>query len=145
MFKVKDWMSSPVQALSDNDSLYTARELMDRLSIRHVPITDAQGNFIGLVTHRDMLSATISQLAELDPETQREIDSGIPLREIMATNTLTVSPDEPIKDAAQVLLNNKYGCMPVVEGAQLIGILTEADFLKLTIALMDALSELQDQ
>jgi CBS domain-containing protein len=114
---------------------------MDRYRIRHVPIVDMQGNYVGLTSHRDMLSATISQLADLDQETQREIDAGIPLREIMSTQTATLAPDDSIREAAETLLNNKFGCMPVLEGSELVGILTEADFLKLTINLMEALNE----
>jgi len=142
MLTVKDWMSTPVLSLTENDSLHDARELMDQHRIRHIPIVNVQGEFVGLTSHRDMLSATISQLAELDPETQQEIDAGIPLREIMSMETATLSPDDSIRNAAEILLNNKFGCMPVLEGNKLVGILTEADFLKLTIKLMEALNEI---
>lgn len=138
---VKDLMSSPVFSLKESDSLHSARSLMNLQRIRHIPIVTVDNEFTGLITHRDILSATISQLADLDPETQKEIDSGIPIREIMRTDIATIASDAPLKDAAQILLNHKYGCLPVVEDAQLIGILTEADFLRLTIKLMDALNE----
>lgn len=139
MMYVKEWMSTPVFSLKETDSLYNARSLMDLQRIRHIPIVNPSNEFIGLVTHRDILSATISQLAELDKETQQEIDAGIPVREIMQTDVQTVSPDTPLQTCAELLLNHKYGCLPVVERGQLIGIITEADFLKLTISLMEAL------
>jgi len=139
MLKVKDLMSSPVFSLRENDSLLSARSLMNLQRIRHIPIVTAENAFIGLITHRDILSATISKLAELDPETQKEIDSGIPIREIMRTDIMSVSPESPLRDAAQILLNHKYGCLPVVHDGVLIGILTEADFLRLTINLMEGL------
>ena len=139
MLKVKDLMTSPVFSLRENDSLLSARALMDLQRIRHIPIVTADNAFIGLITHRDILSATISQLAELDPETQKEIDSGIPIREIMRTDITSVSPESQLKQAAQLLLNHKYGCLPVVQDGELTGILTEADFLRLTINLMDGL------
>lgn len=141
MLKVKDLMTKPVFSLKENDSLHNARSLMDLQRIRHIPIVTVDNIFTGLITHRDILSATISQLAELDPETQKEIDSGIPIREIMRTDIATVGENTPLKEAAQTLLNHKYGCLPVVEEGELIGILTEADFLRLTINLMDALKE----
>jgi CBS domain-containing protein len=59
----------------------------------------------------------------------------------MSTQTATLAPDDSIREAAETLLNNKFGCMPVLEGSELVGILTEADFLKLTINLMEALNE----
>lgn len=144
MLKVKDWMSTPVHSLLESESLHNARSLMDVQRIRHIPVVDIDNNFVGLITHRDVLSATISQLAELDPETQKEIDAGIPLREIMSTDVMTVETDTALKEAAQLLLNHKYGCLPVIDSNQLVGILTEADFLKLTINLMEALDSEQE-
>lgn len=141
MLKVKDLMTSPVFSLKDNDTLYSARALMDLQRIRHIPIVTVDNVFSGLLTHRDILAATISQLAELDPETQKEIDSGIPIREIMRSDVTSVAEDTLLKKAAQILLNNKYGCLPVVNKGELTGILTEADFLRLTINLMDALDD----
>ena len=141
MLKIKDLMSSPVFSLTETDSLHNARSLMDLQRIRHIPITTVDNVFAGLITHRDILGATISQLANLDPETQREIDSGIPIREIMRTDIATVDEEVSLKEAAQTLLNHKYGCLPVVHNGELVGIVTEADFLRLTINLMDALAE----
>jgi CBS domain-containing protein len=77
----------------------------------------------------------------MDPETQSEIDAGIPIREVMRTDIKTVDEESSLKDAAQTLLNHKYGCLPVVHDGVLMGILTEADFLRLTIKLMDALDQ----
>jgi CBS domain-containing protein len=134
-------MSSPVFSLKENDSLHSARELMDLQRIRHIPIVTVDNVFTGLITHRDILSATISKLADLDPETQKEIDSGIPIHEIMRADITSVTPDTSLRDAARLLLNNKYGCLPVVETGSLVGIVTEADFLRLTINLMDGLEE----
>lgn len=143
MLKIKDIMSKPVFSLRETDSLHSAKTLMDLQRIRHIPIVTVDNAFTGLITHRDLLSATISRLAEVDPETLKEIDSGIPIREIMRTDIHSVTPDTPIKEAAQTLLNHKYGCLPVVHEGELAGIVTEADFLRLTINLMDALDEEQ--
>ncbi|CCH47545.1 CBS domain-containing protein [Pseudodesulfovibrio piezophilus] len=139
MLKIKDLMTHPVFSLKENDSLYSARSLMALQRIRHIPIVTVDNNFAGLITHRDILSATISQLAELDPETQKEIDAGIPIREVMQTDIATVNGETTLRDAAQTILNHKYGCLPVIENRKLIGIVTEADFLRLTINLMETL------
>lgn len=140
MLKVDDLMTKDLFTLNKNDNLKMARSLMDLQRIRHIPIVNEKSEFIGLVTHRDILRATISQLADIDPETQGEIDSGIPVGEIMRTGIKTIDKEALLKDAAYLLLNHKYGCLPVVnEDNCLEGILTEADFLKLTISLMEAL------
>ncbi|WP_319779679.1 CBS domain-containing protein [Maridesulfovibrio sp.] len=145
MLKVDDLMTTELFTLSQSDNLKMARSLMDLQRIRHIPIVNDKREFIGLVTHRDILRATISQLADIDPATQGEIDSGIPVGEIMRTDIKTVLADTSLKEAALMLLDHKYGCFPVVnENNGLIGILTEADFLKLTISLMDALERNDD-
>lgn len=59
----------------------------------------------------------------------------------MQTDVVTVPPSMMLRDAAEILLHNKYGCLPVLEGERLVGIVTEADFLKLTISLLDAVAE----
>lgn len=138
-------MTKELFTLSESDNLKMARSLMDLQRIRHIPIVNDNREFIGLVTHRDILRATISQLADIDSTTQGEIDSGIPVGEIMRTDIKTISEETSLKDAATQLLNHKYGCFPVVnEKNGLIGILTEADFLKLTISLMEALEKNDD-
>lgn len=139
---VHDIMTREVFTLRESDTLKTARSMMSLARIRHIPIVNDRMEFQGLVTHRDILGATISRFADIDRETQDEIDSGIPIAEIMRTDVTDVSPDLPLRDAAELLLAHKYGCLPVIENKILVGILTEADFLKLTIRLMDALDGL---
>ncbi|PIE69023.1 MAG: hypothetical protein CSA21_04370 [Deltaproteobacteria bacterium] len=137
MLKVKDIMSIEVITLTPEDTLKTARKIMRLAHIRHLPIVDPCSRFCGLITHRDILSATVSQLAGIDNATQEEIDAGIPIREVMRQDTQVVTGEEPLTKVAETLLTNKYGCLPVVEHDKLIGIVTEADFIKLAIRLME--------
>lgn len=140
MFQVKDIMTTDVFTLNQNDSLSMAKDLMDLARIRHIPIIDNDDNFVGLLTHRDILAATVSELAEIDPETQDEIEAGIPIHEIMQTDVMTVTAEVTLRKAAQLLLDEKFGCLPVVSQGKLSGIITEADFLRLTIDLLDAVT-----
>jgi len=141
MFKISELMTSPVYSLRETDTLQSARVLMDQKRIRHVPITTGNNIFRGLITNRDVLANTISHLADIDQATQNEIDAGIPLQEIMRTDVRTVSSQDSVKDAASILYNNKYGCLPVVDDGKLVGIVTEADFLQLTIQLLEAMDQ----
>lgn len=141
MLIVKDLMTTQVFTLLESDTLYTAKQIMEMARVRHVPIVDAEDAFVGLVTHRDMLALAVSKLSEIDQSTQDELDAGVPLKEAMRQDVATVSPSTALRDAAQMLLEHKYGCLPVLEGRKLVGIITEADFLRLTISLMDALDE----
>ena len=58
---------------------------------------------------------------------------------IMRTDVALAVPDLPLRQAAEVLLTQKYGCLPVVEHGKLVGILTSSDFISLSLELMDAL------
>lgn len=138
MLKVKDVMSTEIITLKEEDTLKTARGIMRLARIRHVPIVDHNNRFCGLITHRDILSATVSQLAGIDRETQQEIDAAIPIREVMRQDAQWTTEETDITRAAEILLKNKYGCLPVVRGEQLVGIITEADFIMLAIHLLNS-------
>ena len=116
-----------------------AKSLMELARIRHIPVVENGNIFVGIITHRDILSSTLSKLADIDRDEQDEIEASIPVSEIMRNDVFAVAPQASLRDAAELLLNHKYGCLPVVEKDILVGIITEADFLRLTIDLMDAL------
>jgi len=139
MLTTRDLMTEDLISLRDTDSLLAAKKAMEDAHIRHLPIIDAAGAFVGLLTHRDMLAASVSRLAEIDDDTQEEIYSGIPIREVMRADVAMATPDLPLRQAAEVLLTQKYGCLPVVESGKLVGILTSSDFIRLSLELMDAL------
>lgn len=136
MLKVKDIMTTDVFVLYATDTLELARSLMNVEHIRHVPIVDTDGHFVGLLTHRDLLSLTISLLADIDEKEQADLDRHIPIKKVMKTKVVTASPELDLGSAIAILLKNKYGCLPVVADKKLVGIVTEADFLKLTYTLL---------
>jgi CBS domain-containing protein len=131
--RVRELMSTDLFVLYVDDNLLLAEEMMQLKRIRHVPV-DREGHLQGLITHRDMLRASISTIAELSSGERREVQASIRLRDIMRTQVLTISPDASIKSAARVMLDKKIGCLLVVAYRQLLGILTEADFLKYVLA-----------
>lgn len=137
MIQVKDIMTTDVFALHAEQTLALVRSLMKSRHIRHIPIVSSENQFVGLLTHRDLLSCTISMLADIDEDEQDELDRSIPIRNVMKTDVITVSPDTDLKAAINVLLKNKYSCLPVVSSEKLVGIITESDFLKLTLALLN--------
>ena len=120
MLYVGELMTSKVFTLLKSDSLSDVRALMDLARIRHIPVTDGEKHFLGLVTHRDLLECAVSHLAD-----------------IKRTDVTTTTTDALLADAAQILYRNKYGCLPVLDDRKiLVGIVTEADFLRLAIALL---------
>jgi CBS domain-containing membrane protein len=98
---------------------------------------DGVGQLVGLVTHRDVMAAKISSLSPLSEDEKASLQEGIPVDRIMRTNVWSVSPETPALAAARLLRDHAFGCLPVVEGRVLVGIVTEADFLALLIDSLD--------
>jgi len=127
---VRDLMTDRVFTLGPNDDLEELYELMDDRRVRHVPVVDRDGDLVGLVTQRDLARGALGPQDTLPLNVQQELLRRRKVREIMAAEVETVDPDVDLNAAAQMLLENKIGCLPVVEGAHLVGILTESDFVR---------------
>ncbi len=137
MIYVSDLMTSKVFTLQRTDTLQDVRALMQLAKIRHIPVTGEDNRFMGLLTHRDLLGYAVSHLAGIGQEEQEEIESSIMVGEIMQTDVRTVSPNTLLREAAETLYHHKFGCLPVLDDDRnLVGIITEADFLRLAIALL---------
>lgn len=134
--KVADLMSTDLVTLTEDETLAHAQRCMARGRIRHLPVV-REGKLTGLVTHRDLLAASFSIFAEVERNEQRRIFDTVRVVEAMHRDVVTVSPNLGVAQAAGILLENKYGCLPVVDGEGiLVGIVTEADFLRLTVRLL---------
>jgi CBS domain-containing membrane protein len=133
---VADLMSTDLVTLTEDETLAHAQRCMARGRIRHLPVV-RNGRLTGLVTHRDLLAASFSIFAEVEHNEQRRIFDTVRVVEAMHRDVVTVSPEIGVAQAAAILLENKYGCLPVVdEDGVLLGIVTEADFLSLTVRLL---------
>jgi len=141
MIKVKELMTSQLYTLKPTDSVHKARELMLNKHIRHIPIIDDEKKLVGLLTKHDVLEVSVSVLAEIDKEMRDELESGIPIVEVMNTEIVVADEETNLLDAAKYMLEQKHGCLPVFRGEELIGILTEADFVKLALHLMNRMDE----
>ena len=134
--KVADLMSTDLVTLTEDETLAHAQRCMARGRIRHLPVV-RDGRLTGLVTHRDLLAASFSIFAEIERNEQRRIFDTVGVVEAMHRDVVTVTPDLGVAQAASILLENKYGCLPVVDDqGMLLGIVTEADFLRLTVRLL---------
>jgi len=137
VIKVQELMTTDLITLEQTDSLSRARKLMAEQHIRHIPIVDGKNQFVGLLTQRDVLAASVSNLAEVEDAERDDIEAAIPIREIMTTDVTAVHEEMYLREAAQYLLDHKLGCLPVIAHGTVVGIITESDFLKLVINLID--------
>lgn len=119
----------PITAQRD-DNLARLRDQMYTNRIRHIPIVDASGDVVGLVSHRDLLRRTLLERPQLSAYVEDSLLEELRAEQVMTTELELATPDTNLRDAARVMLYEKLGCLPVVEGPRLVGILTEADFLR---------------
>lgn len=127
---VSDLMTSSPDTVFSDDDLGDVYALMNEKMIRHVPVIDHDGSVEGLVSQRDLIRTVLHAFDDLTFLDQRDALRGMLVRDVMTADPDTVAPDMPLSDAGRLLLENKIGCLPVVEGTRLVGILTESDFIK---------------
>jgi CBS domain-containing membrane protein len=128
--KVRDLMTPNPFTLEPRDTLAALYDLMDSHRVRHVPIVDRDGELVGLLTHTDLAMTALGSLSDLPLSQERDLLQRRRIREVMVTEVETVDPDTSLAEAASTLFENKIGCLPVVEGTRLVGILTESDFVR---------------
>ncbi len=124
---VGQFMSTDLFTVSPDDLIDLAASVMDWRHIRHVPVEDADGRLVGVVTHRGLLRMMISRA---DSETKP-----MTVREIMVKDPVTVSPSTSSLEAMELMRTHRVGCLPVIDGDQLVGIVTSYDFLEATAQL----------
>lgn len=128
--KVGDMMTERVIAVPLNSDLAAAREAMLEHRIRHLPVLDGDGELVGLVSQRDLLTRTLAPGETMSPDLERQHFAEVAVWEVMTGAVETVDAETPASEAARIMFENKWGCLPVVEGRRLVGILTEADFVR---------------
>ncbi len=128
--RVRDLMTSNVVTVQSRDSVATAYELMLDHRFRHLVVVDGEGDLVGLLTHRDLLRHSLIEHAGLPLSFQNDVMERIRVEEVMTSEVETTEPGQWLREAALVMYENKFGCLPVVEGTRPVGILTEADFVR---------------
>ncbi|MDA8020701.1 MAG: CBS domain-containing protein [Thermoanaerobaculia bacterium] len=128
---VKDLMTTGVLTMSPDDSLRELRDMMHSRHVRHVPIVNARQQIKGLVSHRDLLRNTLFDRPRISQYVEDEILASLQVSEVMTTHVECVGPDQALGEAARIMIDRKFGCLPVISEGKLVGILTESDFVRL--------------
>jgi CBS domain-containing protein len=137
MITVDEFMTSELCTLRETDSINDARKIMTVKHIRHVPITDGDNHMLGLVTQRDVLAASGSVLEKGHENPSAYDESDIKLSDIMIRDVKVISKSDSLRQAALYMQSHKYGCLPVVSGGRLVGIVTDSDFVTIAINLLE--------
>jgi len=132
--KVRDLMSSDVATVRRNDQLQIADDLMNLGRIRHTPVLDDEGDeVVGILSQRDLFRGALARALGYGQHAQHKVLGMLFVKDVMTSDPITVAPDLPVPEAARIMLEKKIGCLPVVDGGRLVGILTESDFLRLAL------------
>jgi len=126
---VKEIMTTQVEILKRSDSLRMAKDIMERNKIRHFPVVE-NGKVVGVVSHRDVLSASLSSTLAYPREKETAFLDNLSLSGVVHEPAVTVDPDTSIQEAARLMVEKKIGCLPVVDGESLVGLVSETDILK---------------
>ncbi|MBM3223354.1 MAG: CBS domain-containing protein [Candidatus Tectomicrobia bacterium] len=127
--QVRTIMSTDVEVVDRNDHLRLVEERMAARKIRHLPVVD-QGDMVGLITQRDLFKATMSSTMGYGEKAQQAYLQSVRVKEIMVYPVLTISPEASVAEAAELFMQKGIGCLPVLEGEQLVGIVTKTDLLR---------------
>jgi acetoin utilization protein AcuB len=108
-------------------SLTEARSLMDREHVGHVPVLNKNNELVGLLTRKDLLKAGPSPATSLDMYEISYLLSKLNVEKVMEKEVITVSESEVLEEAARIMADKGIGCLPVMNGSLLVGIVTDTD------------------
>ncbi|MCP4331828.1 MAG: CBS domain-containing protein [Gammaproteobacteria bacterium] len=130
-------MSTDLITVPPSATLAEARTLMHDNRIHHIPVIN-DNNLVGLVTLTNVLAATDSFLR--DPNNRIHANE-ISIEDTMVTDVATVEVNASLRHAALFLERHKIGCLPVMDDDELVGIITDTDFVAVAINLLEQLEE----
>jgi acetoin utilization protein AcuB len=133
MLLVRDSMTRKVVTVGAEASAAEALALCRESRIRHLPVLEG-GRLVGIISDRDLRSAAPA----LGDPARVEALGRIRVADEMVRDVATVHPEDPIEDAAVAMYERKIGCLPVVDGDDLAGIVTSSDVLRAFVRLLGA-------
>jgi len=127
--RVRDIMTKTVKTVDRNDSLATADDVMRLGRIRHIVVLDEEGALAGVLSQRDLFLGGLLKALGYGTHAKANALKMLVVKEAMVSDVVTTTPDTPLPRAAATMLARQIGCLPVVEGGKLVGIITESDFV----------------
>jgi CBS domain-containing membrane protein len=126
-------MTKEVVTLNANEPLSFADDVMRLGRIRHMPVVDDDGELVGILSQRDLFRDALARTLGYGSHAQAKVLGMLRAKEVMSTGVETIEPNTPLDEAAQIMLRKKIGCLVVVEAQEIVGILTESDFVRLAV------------
>ena len=121
-------MQEKLVTISASDSLSTVEDIMRLGGVRHLPVVHG-GKLVGVVSERDLLSVSLSNLNESGSEERRAFLHALEIGRAMSAPPIVIDPFATVEKAALLLAEHRIGCLPVVDGDDLVGMVTATDVL----------------
>ncbi len=134
---VRERMTSPAVTVTPETPFQDALKLMRDKKFRRLPVVDASGKVVGIVSERDMLHASPSPATSLSVWEVNYLLWKLKVSDIMTHNVVSIKQDTPIEDAANLMVSRKIGGLPVVDDKGVItGVITETDIFKAFVEIL---------
>jgi CBS domain-containing protein len=127
--RVREIMETKLVTISASERLSMVEDIMTLGRVRHMPVVQG-GRLVGVVSERDLLRASLSVLSEHRDAERRMFLHVVEISRVMSSPPIVIGPDATIREAAALMADRKIGCLPVVQGDELIGLVTETDVLR---------------
>lgn len=135
---VGERMSKNPVVISRDTGVDDALRLMRDKNVRRLPVMDKNGRLVGIVSDKDLYLASPSPATSLDIFELRYLLSRLTVEKIMSTPVITVTPKTPLEEAARIMADKKIGGLPVIDGDNMVGIITESNLFKIFVELLGA-------
>ena len=140
---VSDIMQTQMVTLKPDERLDLADDIMHLGRVRHMPVVE-DGRLVGIVSNRDLLAASLTKFLNFDPKQRRAFLRSVEVGEAMTRDVVTVEPSTSLREAAQLVIRHKVGCLPVVKpDGVLVGLVTETDLVKAALVVEGAESSVE--
>ncbi|SFU61463.1 CBS domain-containing protein [Pustulibacterium marinum] len=127
---VSEIMTTNLVLLNTDDSLDKAERLFKKHHIRHIPVVKGH-RVVGMLSLTDLLRISFADLTEDEEEVETIVYNMFTIEQVMAKTPLVVTPNQSIKEVAEILATKEFHALPVVaERKKIVGIVTTTDLLK---------------
>ncbi len=134
---VRDWMTKKVYSIKPNEPIADAAKIMNDHGIKHVPVVKGK-SVVGIISDRDIKEYVPSSATSLDIYELHYLLQNTKVKAIMKSKIQTTTPDTPIEEASMQLLDKCIGCLPVLDGKKLVGMISDQDIFKAMVDITGA-------
>ena len=128
---VRELMTTELLTIEHNEKLQRADEMMRKGRVRHMLAVDEEGLLQGVLSQRDVFHGGLLKALGYGTRAKEQALESLRVKDAMTTEPVTTTPSTPLREAARVMATRKIGCLPVLDGDRLVGIVTEGDFVLL--------------